>query len=47
LAAEGPRGYTIDELAAAAPRQGIASFDAVAWAVLETGGRISVIRNRG
>jgi uncharacterized membrane protein YcaP (DUF421 family) len=37
---------TIGELAAAARQQGIASLDAVEWAVLETGGRISFIRKR-
>lgn len=32
---------TLEELAAAARQQGIASFDKVDWAVLETGGRLS------
>jgi uncharacterized membrane protein YcaP (DUF421 family) len=35
---------TVGELAAAARQQGIASLDRVQWAVLETGGRISFIR---
>ena len=37
---------TMGELAAAGRQQGIASLDAVAWSVLETGGRISFIRKR-
>ncbi len=35
---------TLEEIAAAARQQGIASLDEVQWAVLETGGRISFIR---
>jgi uncharacterized membrane protein YcaP (DUF421 family) len=35
---------TVAELAGAARQQGIASLDRVQWAVLETGGRISFIR---
>jgi uncharacterized membrane protein YcaP (DUF421 family) len=34
---------TLEELAAAARQQGIASLERVQWAVLETGGRISFI----
>jgi uncharacterized membrane protein YcaP (DUF421 family) len=35
---------TLEEIAAAARQQGIASLAEVQWAVLETGGRISFIR---
>jgi uncharacterized membrane protein YcaP (DUF421 family) len=35
---------TLDEIAAAARQQGIASLAEAQWAVLETGGRISFIR---
>ena len=36
----------VDELAAAARQQGIASLDEVEWGVLETGGRLSFIPKR-
>ena len=38
---------TLDELAAAARQQGIASLDEVAWGVLKTSGEISFIRRAG
>jgi uncharacterized membrane protein YcaP (DUF421 family) len=38
---------TLEELAASARRDGIASLDDVEWAVLETGGQISFIRKQG
>jgi uncharacterized membrane protein YcaP (DUF421 family) len=38
---------TVEELAASARRDGIASLDDVEWAVLETGGQISFIRKQG
>ena len=34
---------TPDEVAAAAREQQVASFDDIAWAVLETSGQISII----
>jgi uncharacterized membrane protein YcaP (DUF421 family) len=37
---------TLEELAASARRDGIASLDDVEWAVLETGGQISFIRKQ-
>ena len=37
---------TLDEVAAAARQQGIASLDEVAWGVLETSGEISFLRRR-
>jgi uncharacterized membrane protein YcaP (DUF421 family) len=38
---------TLEELAASARKQQIASLDEVEWAVLETGGQISFIRKTG
>jgi uncharacterized membrane protein YcaP (DUF421 family) len=37
---------TVDEVRAAARQEGIGSLDEVAWAVLETSGRISFIQRR-